>query len=304
MIIRLMIRHSVTAIALFLCMYSSSRAASEAFMADSERGWFWYEETVEEEQIEAAESPESVAVIREKAPEEHQTAPVVLQEFTGRSIKVADIDENSMDRYIESLPRTPGGALFAKDLKEILPKSLELAVDNPSPVNVLRYFTLQRMTMNKSENFATESRRLVMLSPELDEMGGAVRPLKLREEAERNEERELGSVLAALREKVILVYVYQGSCPYCRQGVSEINILADEGFRVVGISLDGIIIDELKAVSNIHEPSAASYYGISSVPALLAVDANERGGSGYSVVMSNGLLNLSEIRFRLAEIGK
>jgi conjugal transfer pilus assembly protein TraF len=285
-------------------MYSSSRAASEAFMADSERGWFWYEEPVEEEQIEAAESPESTAVIREKAPEEHQTATVVPQDFTGRSIKVADIDENSMDRYIESLPRTPGGTLFAKDLKEILPKSLELAVDNPSSVNVLRYFTLQRMTMNKSENFATESRRLVMLSPELDEMGGAVRPLKLREEAERKEERELASVLADLREKVILVYVYQGSCPYCRQGVSEINILADEGFRVVGISLDGIIIDELKAVSNIHEPSAASYYGISSVPALLAVDADERGGSGYSVVMSNGLLNLSEIRFRLAEIGK
>lgn len=304
MIIRLMIRHSVTAIALFLCMYASSRAASEAFMADSERGWFWYEEPVEEEQIEAAESPESTAVIRDKAPEEHQTATVVPQEFTGRSIKVEDIDENSMDRYIESLPRTPGGTLFAKDLKEILPKSLELAVDNPSPVNVLRYFTLQRMTMNKSENFATESRRLVMLSPELDEMGGAVRPLKLREEAERNEERELGSVLTDLREKVILVYVYQGSCPYCRQGVSEINILADEGFRVVGISLDGIIIDELKAVSNIHEPSAASYYGISSVPALLAVDADERGGSGYSVVMSNGLLNLSEIKLRLAEIGK
>lgn len=299
-----MIKKSATAIALFLCMYASSRAASEAFMADSERGWFWYEEPVEEEQIEAAESPESTAVIREKAAEEHQTAPLVPQEFTDRSIKVADIDENSMDRYIESLPRTPGGALFAKDLKEILPKSLELAVDNPSPVNVLRYFTLQRMTMNKSENFATESRRLVMLSPELDEMGGAVRPLKLREEAERNEERELGSILAALREKVILVYVYQGSCPYCRQGVSEINILADEGFRVVGISLDGIIIDELKAVSNIHEPSAASYYGISSVPALLAVDADERGGSGYSVVMSNGLLNLSEIRLRLAEIGK
>lgn len=304
MIIRLMIKQSVTAIALFLCMYSSSRAASEAFMADSERGWFWYEEPVEEEQIEAAESPESTVVIREKAPEEHQTAPVVNRKFTDRSIKVADIDENSMDRYIEGLPRTPGGELFARDLKEILPKSLELAVDNPSPVNVLRYFTLQRMTMNKSENFATESRRLVMLSPELDEMGGAVRPLKLREEAERNEERELASVLASLREKVILVYVYQGSCPYCRQGVSEINILADEGFRVVGISLDGIIIDELKAVSNIHEPSAASYYGISSVPALLAVDADERGGSGYSVVMSNGLLNLSEIRLRLAEIGK
>ena len=299
-----MIKKSATAIALFLCMYASSRAASEAFMADSERGWFWYEEPVEEEQIDATESPESAAVIREKAPEEYQTATVVPQDFTDRSIKVADIDENSMDRYIESLPRTPGGALFAKDLKEILPKSLELAVDNPSPVNVLRYFTLQRMTMNKSENFATESRRLVMLSPELDEMGGAVRPLKLREEAERNEERELSSVLADLREKVILVYVYQGSCPYCRQGVSEINILADEGFRVVGISLDGIIIDELKAVSNIHEPSAASYYGISSVPALLAVDADERSGSGYSVVMSNGLLNLSEIRFRLAEIGK
>lgn len=273
-------------------------------MADSERGWFWYEEPVEEEQIEAAESPESTAVIREKAPEEHQTATVVPHDFTGRSIKVADIDENSMDRYIESLPRTPGGTLFAKDLKEILPKSLELAVDNPSPVNVLRYFTLQRMTMNKSENFATESRRLVMLSPELDEMGGAVRPLKLREEAERKEEREVGSVLEDLRNRVILVYVYQGGCPYCRQGVSEINILADEGFSVVGISLDGIILNDLKAVSNIHEPSAASYYGISSVPALLAVDSDERDGSGYSVVMSNGLLNLSEIKLRLAEIGK
>lgn len=304
MIIRLMIKKSATAIALFLCMYASSRAASEAFMADSERGWFWYEEPVEEEQIEVAESQESTVVIREKAPEGEQTAPVVPQAFTGRSIKVADIDENSMDRYIESLPRTPGGALFAKDLKEILPKSLELAVDNPSPVNVLRYFTLQRMTMNKSENFATESRRLVMLSPELDEMGGAVRPLKLREEAERKEEREVGSVLADLRNRVILVYVYQGGCPYCRQGVSEINILADEGFGVVGISLDGIILNDLKAVSNIHEPSAASYYGISSVPALLAVDSDERDGSGYSVVMSNGLLNLSEIKLRLAEIGK
>ena len=81
-----MIKKTVSALVLLMCMCASSLAASEAFMADSERGWFWYEEPVEEEQIEAAESPESpesTAVIREKAPEEHQTATVVPQDFTG-----------------------------------------------------------------------------------------------------------------------------------------------------------------------------------------------------------------------------
>lgn len=271
-----------------LSSVSGGAEASNSFLEDSKRGWFWYEE------------PEVAEGLQEKAALPPQEISAETEDDSKeRERRVARLSENTVDEYVEGLPKTAFGELKASDLRPLLPKTLEFAVDNPSPANVLRYFTLQRMTMNKSERFATESRRLVKLNPELDEMAGAVKPQKLREADERSESRALHEKLRILSEKVILVYVYQGTCPYCKMGVAEVNALAASGFKVMGISLDGVLLNELKADANIHEPGAAAFYGISSVPVLIAVDAQGSGESGHTVIMSGGLLNLSELKYRL-----
>ena len=279
-----------------LCLFSlpGIAIASNSFLEDSERGWFWYEEP--EVPPELSELPEaSPRGVTEEADDSEEKVAADRRER-----RTAGLSEDTVDAYVAGLPRTEQGELMSADLKTLLPKALEFAVDNPNQINVMRYFTLQRMTMNKSERFAAESRRLVMLNPELDEMAGAVRSQRQREEDERSESGELREKLKLLSENVILVYLYQGTCPYCKMGVTQINALADSGFKVMGISLDGVFLEDLKAEVNIHEPNAAAFYGIDSVPVLIAVDAEGNREPGHTVIMSGGLLNLGELEYRLA----
>ena len=301
---------------------SDVRAAGNSFLEESERGWFWYEVPTEPSDEDYSMSPEnsadgdmnreassegispqSSAVSRnsEDVPEQKSGADVLSAIM--RKKGYAELGEDNIDDVISALPRSADGYIGSSSLGVILPKTLEIAVDHPTSVNVERYFQLQRMTMNKSENFAAAARSIVIESPELDEMGSVVKSLKQRETEERMQKESMDETLHELSGTLTLVYVYNGSCPFCRQGVTEINSLADSGFTVVGISLDGIILEDLHAVRNIHAPRIASLYGIKSVPVLLGFYRNDEAKDPV-VIMSNGLLSLSEIRKRMVSLKK
>ncbi len=285
----------VPALALAAALVSGPAGAlTGTFLRESGRGWFWYEDPADVYEEQPGEEagplpapPSAAAPAREEVPP------------PGRAAALPPLGEDNIDAVIAGLPRAPGGTLRAADLRAVLPAALGIAVDNPTGDNIGRYFRLQRQVMDKSGRFAENARNLVAFTPELDEFGRSVRSGELRAEESRAAREDLVRELGEAAAGYGLLYIYKGECRFCRMGVRAINALADEGFDVIGISLDGVILPDLRAAPGPGGAEAAAYYGIASVPAVVAV--GREPGAGWTVV-GEGLIPESELRRRLARL--
>ena len=186
-------------------------AASDSYIKERAKGWFWYETKTEPESISETDTdtlPQLSPVPLENSSARKNAGNIIIssrpavhsgsdsslnkpQELRNRhsgiaaeirlSSDIRRLGEKEIDAYLDKLPRAPDGSLHAGDLRLILPRVLELAVDHPDEANITRYFSLQQMSMNKSENFAKTARELVMFNTELDEMPGALKSQQQKE---------------------------------------------------------------------------------------------------------------------------
>lgn len=124
--------------------------------------------------------------------------------------------------------------------KATLDRASKLAVWNPTPENVERFFRLQQLALNQSSLFSDEYRRLVWAKPELDySLKRPVSELGKRDWSEtRTADREL--FLKRIASDVGLFYVYRGNCGPCRVFTPIIRDFANRyALTVRGVSVDG-----------------------------------------------------------------
>jgi conjugal transfer pilus assembly protein TraF len=124
--------------------------------------------------------------------------------------------------------------------KAELDRASKLAVWEPTPANVERFFRLQQLALNQSSLFSDEYRRLVWAKPELDySLKRPVSELGKRDWSEiRTADREL--FLRRISGEVGLFYVYRGNCGPCRVFSPIIHGFADRyALQVRGVSVDG-----------------------------------------------------------------
>jgi conjugal transfer pilus assembly protein TraF len=124
--------------------------------------------------------------------------------------------------------------------KTELDRASKLAVWEPTPANVERYFRLQQLALNQSSLFSDEYRRLVWAKPELDySLKRPVSELGKRDWTEtRTADREL--FLKRIAPDVGLFYVYRGACGPCRVFTPIVrDFAARYALTVRGVSVDG-----------------------------------------------------------------
>lgn len=323
--------HLVAATVLLMHL-NPADAASDSYIKERAKGWFWYETKTEPESISETDTdtlPQLSPVPRESSSARKNAGNIIIssrpavhsgsdsslnkpQELRNRhsgiaaeirlSSDIRRLGEKEIDAYLDKLPRAPDGSLHAGDLRLILPRVLELAVDHPDEANITRYFSLQQMSMNKSENFAKTARELVMFNTELDEMPGALKSQQQKETDMEMHNEVISEKLAELGRHTGLLYIYRGDCPYCRIGVQNMNILARTGMKIIGISVDGVMLEELESIRNITAPEAVTEYRITEVPSIVAVSLDEE--TIPPVTVAGGLINLNELKFRLLKLAE
>jgi conjugal transfer pilus assembly protein TraF len=124
--------------------------------------------------------------------------------------------------------------------KADLDRASKLAVWDPTPANVERFFRLQQLALNQSSLFSDEYRRLVWAKPELDySLKRPVSELGKRDWTEtRAADREL--FLKRIAGGVGLFYVFRGNCGPCRVFSPIIHDFANRyALEVRGVSVDG-----------------------------------------------------------------
>ncbi|PLY15316.1 MAG: hypothetical protein C0631_07585 [Sedimenticola sp.] len=132
-------RTALLAVLLGVTLSGGLAQATNAFIKDKERGWFWYEDPI--------------------IPEEEEEQPIP-------EIPPPPPAETAEKKEVE--PEKP--KMFSVVwLREQLPKLRERAIDDPSKKNVRTYLYAQRVMMDKADNFSNTWRRVVMTDPLLDE---------------------------------------------------------------------------------------------------------------------------------------
>lgn len=203
-----------------------------------------------------------------------------------------------------ALPAAPAPSvtpppLSAAWFRQELGRFRDAALDQASEEDVLRYFRLQRLLMDKAERFSETARRLVLRHPELDE--NRRHPLapfaKEAEEVLRDRARQ--SILKALSQRTGLLLLHRSDCPYCLKMAPLLEGLGhDSGLRLYALSLDGPPLRGLYSARPLSLAALPRGIAPMATPALYLMVP----GRGFEPV-AEGALSLHALVERLAEVG-
>ena len=176
-----------------------------------------------------------------------------------------------------------------------LPRYLDLAIDNPTPSNVLAYLYLQRLVMDRSQRFSDAVREAVTGNPLLDEVSR--RSVSSFGAAIRDQESAIAkdALLRLLKDRISLIYVFDPADPGSSSFSKIIGSLRDEYGIYVRAARTGENDDGsgyfTDAASGGHLPAVL---GIAVLPAVYVYT-----GSSDLIPLVQGYISRTELADRL-----
>jgi conjugal transfer pilus assembly protein TraF len=236
---------------------SSPSFASGGYYERAQEGWWWYQEPPVVEEVE----PE------EKGKPKEEPKVIVMQ--------APPAEEQSTT--IDAAPQGPA-PLSAAWFRDNLQTYMDKAIDNPTKENVEAYFLLQRVMMDKAQNFSDMSQRVVMGDPVLDEINRrSLDPSSSRMQetlSAQNREKALDQVL----EKAGLAFFFSSDCALCTNQARILNALAERtNLEVMPVSIDGLPLPDNSFAENMAvDQGQAAALGITEGPALVLMAPPDR----------------------------
>lgn len=285
---------------LWLCLpFAPMTAEAETTYYDrSAEGWYWYRDPpAEPEEEEPAPPPPPVPA--------EPPAKVVAMEP-----EVAPLPAPAPPMAPEpaSAPPTPGSVAF---LREAMPAALDLATNDPTPENVERYLLLQKIALDRSEQFSEVAALVAAGHPELDE--GRRRPRQDAFAKALDEQAEDGKrdVLARLFQSNALIMFVDRNCSSCGlMGENFFRMGQTHGLVWQAISMDGTLLPEDMAPTQSFDAGLSDRLGVANGGAVflasppntyIPVTWNPTGGTEIAdrvlmVARRAGLISEGEFR--------
>ena len=207
-----------------------NQAQSENFYDRRSEGWFWYEDPEQKKK----------RLLEEQKKQQQQPKPV-------KKVEIVHPETGTLNAPIVVQATAPQPkALSAEWLKQQMPMALQAALDNPMDSNgrptkeVETYMYMQRLALDKSQNFSKAARTVTETNPFLDEnsripMDSASNRIFLA--AHDQDKKE---AIKYLSQRTGLWFFFDVSCSFCS---SQYEFLKDfkieTNFKVQNISMDG-----------------------------------------------------------------
>ncbi|NLC22296.1 MAG: conjugal transfer protein TraF [Halomonadaceae bacterium] len=249
--------------------------ASGGYYERAQEGWWWYQELpiIEEEEPEKKDEPkeEPTVTVMQAPPAEDSPEPV------------------------ETTSQGPA-PLSAEWFRDNLQTYMDKAIDDPSKENVEAYFLLQRVMMDKAQNFADMSQRVVMGDPVLDEINRrSLDPSSSRMQetlSAQNREKALDRVL----EKAGLAFFFSSDCALCTNQARILSGLSERtNLEVIPVTIDGLPLpDNSFSEAMVADQGQAEALGITEGPALVLMAPPDRW-----VPISYGVISQEDIISRV-----
>lgn len=203
---------------------------SENFYERRSEGWFWYED------------PE---LKKKKEQKQVVVAPPVVPQPKQVNIYDPVTQKYNEPIVVQAAPAQPK-PLSTEWLKVNMPKALQAALDNPTDEKgrpskeVEAYMYMQRLALDKSQNFSKAATTVTQLDPFLDETNRV--PVDTASNrvfiaAAENDKKE---ILKYLSKTTGLWFFYDTSCSFCTAQYEFLkDFKVDNNFKIFNISMDG-----------------------------------------------------------------
>ena len=228
------------------------------FFNKNAEGWFWY--------IDPAPEPEPV----EEVNKEPQSTP-------------SQSDE-----------KTPPPLFSLAWVKEMLPRYMEKAWNEPTPENVEAYFIVQRFVMDRATKFSDVAQSVVIGNTALDET--MRRPLSLPGAAQTT--MQVSTKTYELMNKVAqhagIWFFFRSDCRYCEAQAPILGFLEFDGFPIIAISVDGGELKSKKFPKTYQDRGHAEKLGVTATPAVFLVSED-----GKFDALGMSVLSLDELHRRI-----
>lgn len=230
----------------------------------AEEGWFWYQ----------------------AEPEPVEPTPELPPEPTAQESK-AD----------QAKPIPFSAEWIAQQLEE----TRIVAIDDPTKDNMERYLLLQKLAMDKSEQFALAHRQYATLNPGIDEtiqnpVGGTSRMSMTRAQ-----EEGMTEVVKQIGNDVGIWYFFSSECQFCHQQNPVVNILTESmNMSVLPISLDARSSADGALPNWRPDRGQAEMLGVLGTPTMYLVHPE----TNRVLLLSSGVRTLPDLQRRIVEIAK
>ena len=241
---------------------------SSSFYENSEDGWFWYKDEKEE--------PKKPEQLKKQTPSPQE------------QLKNAE---------------NPEKAFSVAWLRKNIPRYLDLAIDNPTPENVRAFLLIQRIMLDKAENFSQAVQAQVVGDVLIDESARRGFSTVAANTLNAKGTEEARKLIASLSDKVGIFFFFSSTCSYCKAQIPILGYFAKRyDIAIMGVSVDGIGFQTQDGKDPFPwKPDAglAQKLGLSQVPALVLVTPK-----GDAEPISQGILSLNEIEQRILLVSK
>ena len=191
--------------------------------------------------------------------------------------------------------QTPPPAPFSLAwVKQMLPKYLETAWDNPTPQNVEAFFLVQRFAMDRANKVSDVAQSVVVGNTALDEsmrrpfaMGAAVQTV--RQMADKTID-----LVKKVAEHAGIWFFYKTGCRFCEAQAPILGYLESDGFPILAISMDGGQLQSRQFPNTHIDGGHAAKLGVTSTPAVFLVSED-----AHFDLLGMGVMSLSDLRQRI-----
>ena len=239
---------------------------SDRFIDREAEGWFWYAPEPAEEEL--AEEVELVPELAAEAPEPAE----------------------------EPVYRPQGPSVFStKWIRENINKYLDEAIDNPTMENVQAFLYLQRLSMDKSEQFANVAEMAVSGNPMLDEMTRRPTSTFGAQKVDAVAGRLKESLLAEISTRAGVFFFYEDGDEYSAAHAPLIKLLEQSGFATIAISESGQPIPGFENAFDYRPDSGHSeMLGVTTFPAVFIASPE-----GQFAAVGQGMMSLPDLNNRI-----
>ncbi len=184
--------------------------------------------------------------------------------------------------------------------RQNLPRYKDLAWDEPTLENMRAFLLVQRLAIDRSQQFADMSELAVLGDPRLDELGHRPNATFAAQSFDRQAGQAQATLLNALAQKTGLFFFFQSDCHNCALQAPLIQSLADRyHFIVQPISVDGKALPGNAFATFKVDHGQAAKLGIQTLPALYLASPD-----GQFAAIGQGVMSLPELQHRILVTAK
>ncbi len=284
-----------TALLLSPCAFSVETeggiTGESSFYNAREEGWFWYKQEPEPEELE--EVPVQQPVVVAAQPEQPKEEPKKEEPKKEEEKPVVIAESSGADK-----PSIPVGSV--EWIKVNLQNYRRMALDNPNYENLRAYMYMQRIALDRAEEFAHAGQMVVHGDPFLDEAARGPIAGGLTVKQREYQKHENAEALKYLFKNVGLFYVFKDKCEMCDEQAKVMQVAQRwYDIPIQAVSLDQPSDESLTAKifpEYFVNPNIINQLKIYAVPSTFAIDSK-----GQITPIVQGVLTLGDLGSRVIE---